>query len=64
MTDAPTFRSLVTFAWRVLADAVSIALWTFLVILLALATGWSWLQFTVLLLLGVGCYVLVTSPWT
>ncbi|WP_255194508.1 hypothetical protein [Natronobeatus ordinarius] len=63
MSHARTLRSVATNAWRVLADVAAIGLWTVLVTLLALTASWSWLQFYTLLLLGVGCYVVVTTAW-
>ncbi len=44
-----------------LADAVVVAFWTLLVTLWTLAAGWSSLQYSLLLTVGVVCYLVVTG---
>lgn len=64
MANAPSLRFVLTTALGAVTDVVAIGLWTLLLTLLALAGGWSWLQFSGLLFLGIGCYVLVTPSWS
>jgi len=57
------YRAGATTAGRLLADLVVVACWVLLLTLLSLSANWSRAQFYGLLLLGIGCYVLVTAPW-
>lgn len=53
----------VTVMGRLVTDLLCVGLWVLVVTLLALSAAWARWQFYSLLLLGVGCYVLVTTPW-
>ena len=50
-------------ASRIVLDVAVVGLWVLLVTLLALGEGWSRLQFYSALVLGVVCYVLITTEY-
>ncbi|MHC3438281.1 hypothetical protein ACYJ1Y_09295 [Natrialbaceae archaeon A-gly3] len=56
-------RSLARDLSRIVGDVVTVGLWVLLVTLLALAGGWSRLEYYALLALGVVCYVLITVEY-
>ena len=56
-------KTLVVAVTRVLTDALILGLWVFLLVLIFLATNWPRWWFYLLLLIGVGGYVLLTAEW-